>query len=68
MPDAAAESSLSNVGAESTTSGVAANITPDHNVSTDALVSDVTVTTGKVADDTHRSRGPLKWKSSHTQP
>ena len=68
MPDAAAESSSSSVTAESTTSGVAANVTPDHDVPTDALVPDVTVTTGNVADDTHRSRGPSKRKSSHTQP
>ena len=69
LPDAAAESSSSSVAAERvTTSGVAANVTPDHNVPTDALVPDVTITTGNVADDTHRSRGPSKQKSSHTQP
>ena len=68
MLDATAESSLSSVAAESTTSGVAANVTPDHNVPTDALVPDVTITTGNVADNTHRSRGPSKRKSSHTQP
>ena len=68
MPDAAAESSLNSVAAESTTSGVAANVTPDQDVPTDALVPDVTVTIGNVADDTHRSRGPSKRKSSYTQP
>ena len=68
LPDAAVESSSSSVAVESTTSGVAANVTPDHNVPTDALVPAVTITTGNVADDTHRSRGPSKRKSSHTQP
>ena len=67
LPDAAAENSLSSVAAEST-SGVAANMTPDHDAPTDALVPDVTVTTGNMADDTHRSKGPSKQKSSHTQP
>ena len=43
LPDAAAESSLSSVAVESTTSGVAANVTPDHNIPTDALVPDVTI-------------------------
>ena len=48
-------------------SGIAANMTPDHDVPTDALVPDVMVTIGNVEDDTHRSRGPSKRKSSHTQ-
>ena len=43
-------------------------MTPDHDVPIDALVPDVTVTTGNMEDDTHRSRGPSKQKSSHTQP
>ena len=68
LPDATGESSLSSVAAESTKSGVAVNMIPDHDVPTDALVPDITVTTGNVADDTHRSRGPSKWKSSYTQP
>ena len=32
-------------------SGVAANMTPDHDVPTDALVPDVTVTTGNVEEE-----------------
>ena len=59
----------SGVAANSTTSDVGADMTPDHNdIPTDAMVPDVTVTADNGADDIQRNRGPSKRKSSHTQP